>query len=71
MIWHPKPGDRVEIRYNKRLRKQRRCRDIHGQVGTVDYAGRGPGPINARVKLDDGKVVVVARGNLFLVKEAS
>jgi len=36
----------------------------HGMRGVVTAGGIGPGPINAAVKLDDGRVMVVPRGNI-------
>lgn len=70
MIWQPKPGDRVILKYRKEMRQV--C--PHYQVGTVEIAGRGPGPICALVKLDsDDKKIVVPRGNLsyYLSQEAA
>jgi len=70
MIWRPKPGDRVEIRYGVQWRKGRRFELLHESRGIVKEAGRGPGPINALVELDLGgypPLVVVPRGNLVAV----
>ena len=61
MIWHPRIGQRVELHY----RKSMRCNDLHLALGVVTVAGTGPGPINAEVKLDDGRTVVVPRGNMM------
>lgn len=61
MIWRPKPGQPVILRYRKTLRPL--C-PHHGAAGIVIKAGKGPGPINALVDLD-GRRLVVPRGNLF------
>jgi len=60
MIWRPKPGMRVELHY----RKATRANGLHMARGIVTIAARGPGPINAEVKLDDGRAAIVPRGNL-------
>lgn len=62
MIWRPRPGQRVELHYNPRMRK---ATGLHLARGTVVVAGKGPGPINAEVRLDDGCLTIVPRGNLF------
>ncbi|HUS46134.1 MAG TPA: hypothetical protein VM219_08925 [Phycisphaerae bacterium] len=62
MIWRPKPGQRVVVRYN---RLARRFFPHHGREATVETVGDGPGPINAQVRFDDGIRVIVPRGNLF------
>jgi hypothetical protein len=80
MIWHPQRGQRVELRYRKRVPY---ClRKFHGRRGTVQWVALGPGPIDCEVLLDPpaghspaagegppeaGQRVVVPRGNL--VKE--
>lgn len=38
---------------------------LHLARGTVEVAGTGPGPVNALVRLEDGRRVVVPRGQLF------
>lgn len=69
MIWRPLPGMRVRLRYRNSLRAA--VEGLHLAVGTVMTSGYGPGPINVEIKLDDGRRVVVPRGNLFrLPKEA-
>ncbi len=60
MIWHPHPGQRVELHYRQSLRSL--C--PHLSHGTVEIAGRGRGPLNALVLLDDGRRFVVPRGNM-------
>jgi hypothetical protein len=82
MIWRPKPGTRVRLRYRPDMRP---LTGLHLATGTVEVAGRGPGPINAAVprelhkkrspcpinaavRLEDGRRVVVPRGNLFQVE---
>ncbi len=67
MIWRPKPGQRVRLRYAKRYARIMPC---HDRTGAVLAAASGPGPVNALVKLDGGEAVVVPRGNLFLEAEA-
>lgn len=61
MIWRPKPGQRVEIRYRKTLRA---TTGLHGKTGRVIAAGAGKGPINALVEIE-GRRVVIPRGHLF------
>lgn len=60
MIWHPKPGLRVQLCYRKSLRGHA----PHGSTGAVVTVGRGPGPVNVLVRLDDERLVIVPRGNL-------
>jgi len=36
--------------------------------GVVTVAARGPGPINAMVVCDDGRMAIVPRGNLIREK---
>lgn len=64
MIWRPKAGMRVQLRYSKAWRSVV-APGLHESTGVVIAAGAGPGPINARVQLDDGRDVGVPRGNLF------
>ena len=45
-----------------------RCNGLHLERGVVTVAGSGPGPINAAVKLDDGRTVIVPRGNMVELK---
>lgn len=63
MIWHPLVGMRVRLRYNRNLRAQ--MEGLHGAVGVIERVAIGPGPINAEVLLDNGRRVVVPRGQLF------
>lgn len=60
MIRSPYPGQRVQIWYRKSAAS---TMPHQGHVGVVMCVGRGPGPRNAAVRLDD-VVVVVPRGNL-------
>lgn len=62
MIWWPKQGQRVELHY----RKETRAAAPHLARGVVVKAGKGGGPVNALVRLDDGRMIVVPRGNLFM-----
>lgn len=62
MISYPKPGDRVELHYRDHSFFR------HLQVGEILIPGKGPGPINHLVLLDNGEKVVVPRGNLFKEK---
>jgi len=67
VIFHPKPGQRVQLRY--RRGGPRRLARLHGCTGIVCRAAMGPGPINAEIALDfsdeaDFLTVVVPRGNL-------
>lgn len=62
MIWRPKNGQRVEIRYSAKTRHLHR---YHGARGVVLKAGRGNKNINALVMLDSGEEIVVPRGQLF------
>lgn len=62
MIWRPKPGQRVILRYRKPMRPY----FPHLTTGLVLKAANGPGPINALVELDNNTLLVVPRGNLFL-----
>ena len=56
----------MELRY----RRSARAICPHGQRGTVVRVARGPGPINAEVRLESGRhVVTPRRGNLFKVQE--
>lgn len=59
MIWKPKTGQRVRLNYKIKAMLHQ------GKTGTVAIctAGRG-GPVNALVRLDDGTLVVVPRGQL-------
>jgi hypothetical protein len=67
MIWQPKIGQRVMIRYRKGNPKG--MMKLNGCVGTVCVFARGPGPRNVAVLLDPagaGVKVIVPRGNLTL-----
>lgn len=62
MIYHPAPSQRVTLRYRPALREYV---GLHLVRGVVVVAGSGRGPINALVQLEDGRQVVVPRGQLF------
>lgn len=68
MIWRPRKGQSVELRYRKSVRE---LIPYHGCLGTIVIVGIGPGPINSLVELTDGRKVCVPRGNLFLKEEPS
>lgn len=65
MIRRPCPGQLVELRYRPALRP---LTGLHGARGVVCIAGRGPGPINALVELECGRLVVVPRGHLVVAE---
>jgi len=67
MIWHPKPGQEIELRYNAGLRKIPHFAELHRARGVVICAAAGRGPVNAGVRLQDGRTLVVPRGNLIRV----
>lgn len=62
MIYRPAPGQRVTLRYRSTLREYV---GLHLARGVVVIAGGGRGPVNALVELDDGRRLVVPRGQLF------
>ena len=62
MIYRPAPGQRVTLRYRPALRAYT---GLHLAHGTVVVAGTGRGPINVLVELEDGRLVVAPRGQLF------
>ena len=64
MIWKPKTGQHVHLNYkNKGMPHQ-------GKTGTVAICTTGHGgPVNALVRLDDGTLVVVPRGQLNIAEE--
>ena len=66
MIANPKPGRRVILAYRPSLRGPT---GLHGAVGRVAVAGRGPGPRNHLIRLADGRLVVVPCGHLMAPKE--
>ena len=62
MIWAPKASQRVLLNYkNKAMPYQ-------GKTGVVSICKLGRGPVNALVRLDDGFLVVVPRGQLNKVE---
>ena len=62
MIWQPKRGQVVIVRYNKRAAK---FFSHHDEPAVVGRVARGPGPRNAEVRFADGVRMIVPRGNLF------
>lgn len=66
MIWKPKTGQRVEIRYAK---KRAHLFPRHGCKGVVRVTGAGQRAANVLVRFDDGADVIVPRGNLFLLED--
>ncbi len=74
MIWRPRVGDRVRIRYGRRIvrlfAQARLPLPYHDRTGRVIRATRpGGGPVNAQVLFDDGDSAIVPRGNLFAAEE--
>jgi len=67
MIFHPRPGQRVRIHYAKRYAA---VMPHHGKTGVVRMVARGPGARNVGVEID-GDAVVVPRGNLVAIEEAT
>lgn len=66
MIWRPKAGQRVVLRYNARARSEAiHIGNLHNQHGRVLTVGKGAKMVNTRVRLDSGEVVTLPRGNLF------
>ena len=61
MIWQPKKYQSVRIHYRKSLQK---FMPYHGKTGVVVCVGKGPGPKNVLIELDEGGRVCVPRGNL-------
>lgn len=63
MIWKPKAGQQVTLNYkNKSMPYQGKSGEV-----VICTKGRG-GPINALVRLDDGSLVIVPRGQLVINK---
>lgn len=62
MIWHPRRGERVRIRYRRDVAGGM---PFHGRTGTVEVAASTARQVNALVALDGGGLAVVPRGNLF------
>lgn len=73
MIRRLSPGQRVELHYAGPRRKGapslRGWTGLHLAHGVVVVAGTGRGPVNALVEFEDGRRVVVPRGQLFEVEE--
>jgi hypothetical protein len=62
MSRHPRIGQSVEPWHKKSAAHRF---PHHGRLGTVVVAGKGPGPVNALVRMEEtGTLVVVPRGNL-------
>lgn len=67
MIWHPKSGQEVELRYNAGMRQIPHFASLHRARGAVICAAAGRTQVNAAVRLRDGRTLVVPRGNLIMV----
>jgi len=67
MIFHPRPGQHVRIHYAKRYAA---LMPHHGKTGVVHVVARGPGARNVGVEID-GESVVVPRGNIVAIGEAT
>lgn len=65
MIWQPRNGQRVELHYRKDMRVI--C-PYHLARGVIVAAANGKGPRNAAVKLDNGRMICVPRGNMVELK---
>ena len=65
MIWKPRPGQAVQLRYRKTLRE---LTGRHEVCGVVIAASIGPKQRNATVDIG-GETVVVPRGNLFAMED--
>lgn len=61
MIRRPYLGQRVALHYRPSARL---AVGLHLARGVVLCAGTGRGPINVLVDLEDGRLVVIPRGNL-------
>lgn len=57
---HPKPGQTVQVWYNRRIAP---TMPLHGKTGVVRIVARGKGPRNHGVVID-GRLWVVPCGNL-------
>jgi DNA helicase TIP49 (TBP-interacting protein) len=66
MIWHPEIGQRVQLRYRRSMQD---VVGLHLKTGTIIRVANGTKTINAEVRLDNGKTVIVPRGNLFKYKD--
>ncbi len=62
MLNCPRPGQRVMLRYRRPLRD---AGMPHGVRGVVLIVGRGPGPRNHLIRLDDGRHMAVPAGHVF------
>jgi len=75
MIWRPRPGQRVKIRYRAKSRGKRKGPRMppmpyRGRLGTVTRVSRGRRFINVEILLDTPgrrgeRHVVIPRGNLI------
>lgn len=72
MIWQPKPGQKVQVRYRKSMRIMT---GLHTQEGTVVTVASGQKQKNALVEFNRGygevDRFVIPRGNLFAVKSTT
>lgn len=72
MIFHPRVGQEVKIRYRQSLRPLSK---FHNMTGRVLQVGKGKGPVNVLVGISVLRwhpgtpdiQVVVPRGNLFAI----
>ena len=67
MIFHPRIGQHVRVHYARRAGA---VMPYHGMHALVRVVSGGPGPRNVGVEVD-GKLVVVPRGNLVAIREAT
>lgn len=67
MLTNPKPGQRIRVRYNKRLRTHMLYHDNAGRI-LIPSRGR---PRNHLVALDDGTKTIIPCGNLFSEPESA
>lgn len=74
MIYQPRPGQQVTLRYRAPRRRgapsMQEYTGLHGACGVVVVAGTGRRQINTLVELEGGRLVVVPRGLLFAEKGA-
>lgn len=61
MISHPKPGERVRVHYNARVRA---VMPHHGKLGTILFKAGGRRGRNHAVQIDGGPSVSIPAGNL-------
>lgn len=64
MIYHPIVGHVYQLRYAAKWRSQN---DLHERHCRVECVANGRKTVNVLVRLREGHLVVVPRGNLFEV----